>query len=417
MESKNSVDDFFADLLPKKPTKGEAEDDMVLACAPASSSDTAADKQQHNPVRSGQPMRPRDPIDEKALQKALRHMAENLKEVLEGMDKRLTELEGTCERISDSLSEIQERGQEDGKHVKERLGQLETSTREVQRGVQLLRDRQELADAQAELRKFSEAKAVEKDREDPKPADGAPASRSSEHSSKSEGASPAASAPSAPAAPPDPPQLPAPPAPAADPPQQYSQPQAAPAPQQQQQQQHYTPSPPPPPAPPQQQYASCGMQVSGPPPPPQHMPMPPAPASQPPPPPPPPSVPQQQQQQLYQHHHHHQAASQPPQPPQPGPQGPPGRGYASPSYQQQGPGPAIPNPKQHMPQVRPLRPPPARGGPREPSLPSEGGEKGGPWGRERLPCQPDAREPPPPLPLVNPAGGLWARSSRTLPRR
>jgi len=85
----------------------------------------------------------------------LKGFADGLKEVLESMNKRLSSLEESCANIADTLAELQDNEVERDVAVKNRLGELERSTREVQRGVQLLRDKQELADAQAELMKLS----------------------------------------------------------------------------------------------------------------------------------------------------------------------------------------------------------------------------------------------------------------------
>lgn len=56
--------------------------------------------------------------------------------------RRLGSLESSCEQITEKLSDLEDAGLERDKDLKSRLGELGAATRELQRGVQLLRDRQ-----------------------------------------------------------------------------------------------------------------------------------------------------------------------------------------------------------------------------------------------------------------------------------
>ncbi|BBN11542.1 protein MpFLOE [Marchantia polymorpha subsp. ruderalis] len=89
-----------------------------------------------------------------AVERTMKKYADNLLRVLEGMSGRLSQLESSTQRLEELYGEIRNdvvnnHGEVDGK-----LRSLENHILEVQRGVQLLRDRQELAEAQSQLAKL-----------------------------------------------------------------------------------------------------------------------------------------------------------------------------------------------------------------------------------------------------------------------
>ncbi|KAL2624071.1 hypothetical protein R1flu_008316 [Riccia fluitans] len=89
-----------------------------------------------------------------AVERTMKKYADNLLRVLEGLTGRLSQLESSTQRLEHLFGEVRKavgisHDETDGK-----LRSLENHVLEVQRGVQLLRDRQELAEAQSQLAKL-----------------------------------------------------------------------------------------------------------------------------------------------------------------------------------------------------------------------------------------------------------------------
>jgi hypothetical protein len=95
------------------------------------------------------------------VERTMKKYADNLLHVLEGMSGRLSQLEFNSQRIEHTVQEFKvesadKHGAADGK-----LRSLENMIREVQRGVQVLRDKQEIAEEQLKLAKLQLASKVE----------------------------------------------------------------------------------------------------------------------------------------------------------------------------------------------------------------------------------------------------------------
>ncbi|GAQ88616.1 hypothetical protein KFL_004450030 [Klebsormidium nitens] len=89
-----------------------------------------------------------------AVERTMKKYADNLLRVLEDMRGKLTQLERTTDRLESTVAELQNRSADQHGELDGRVRGLEHVLREVQRGVQLLRDKSELQEAQAELAKM-----------------------------------------------------------------------------------------------------------------------------------------------------------------------------------------------------------------------------------------------------------------------
>ncbi|KAI8006367.1 hypothetical protein LOK49_LG07G02222 [Camellia lanceoleosa] len=88
------------------------------------------------------------------VEKTMKKYADNLMRFLEGISSRLSQLELYCYNLDKSIGEIcfdlvHDHGEADSK-----LKSLEKRLQEVHRSVQILRDKQELAETQKELAKL-----------------------------------------------------------------------------------------------------------------------------------------------------------------------------------------------------------------------------------------------------------------------
>ncbi|KAG6542120.1 hypothetical protein Mapa_016472 [Marchantia paleacea] len=89
-----------------------------------------------------------------AVERTMKKYADNLLRVLEGMTGRLSQLESSTQRLEHLYGEIRNAVVNNHGEIDGKLRSLENHILEVQRGVQLLRDRQELAEAQSQLAKL-----------------------------------------------------------------------------------------------------------------------------------------------------------------------------------------------------------------------------------------------------------------------
>ncbi|CAA7410311.1 unnamed protein product [Spirodela intermedia] len=90
--------------------------------------------------------------------RTVKKYADNLMHALEGVSSRLSQLEGRTHKLESALDDLKltisnNNGSSDGK-----LKQLENIMREVQTGVQVLRDKQEIIEAQIQLAKLQASK-------------------------------------------------------------------------------------------------------------------------------------------------------------------------------------------------------------------------------------------------------------------
>ncbi|EFN57399.1 hypothetical protein CHLNCDRAFT_142823 [Chlorella variabilis] len=152
--------DFFADLLPKQPSNSQNgsqkppsfEDDVLVS--PTASSDQA--RASSSAAMSGGPMRKDTAKDlEGVVQAVFQRFSGSLQKILEDVDRRLESLENRTEHICQVVTDLQSVAGLREDAAKERLGGLEKTLREVHRSVQIIRDKQELAEASAELAKLA----------------------------------------------------------------------------------------------------------------------------------------------------------------------------------------------------------------------------------------------------------------------
>nr|CAB3478330.1 unnamed protein product [Digitaria exilis] len=99
-----------------------------------------------------------------AVEKCMKKYADNLLRSLEGITSRLSQLEIYCYKLERSIGELRSDVLRD--ESDHRLKSLEKHLHEVHRSVQILRDKQELAEAQKELAKFQLTQDISKKKED-----------------------------------------------------------------------------------------------------------------------------------------------------------------------------------------------------------------------------------------------------------
>ncbi|KAH9329622.1 hypothetical protein KI387_001730, partial [Taxus chinensis] len=92
------------------------------------------------------------------VERTMKKYADNLLKVLDGMSNRLSQLELINERLERSVGEMRADMEHDHNETGERFRILENHIREVHRTVQILRDKQEIAEAQTELAKLQLAR-------------------------------------------------------------------------------------------------------------------------------------------------------------------------------------------------------------------------------------------------------------------
>lgn len=99
-----------------------------------------------------------------AVEKCMKKYADNLLRSLEGITSRLSQLEIYCYKLERSIGELRSDVLRD--ETDHRLKSLEKHLNEVHRSIQILRDKQELAEAQKELAKFQLTQDTSKKKED-----------------------------------------------------------------------------------------------------------------------------------------------------------------------------------------------------------------------------------------------------------
>eukprot|EP00897_Mesotaenium_endlicherianum_P007545 jgi/Mesen1/6819/ME000035S06199 len=92
-----------------------------------------------------------------AVEQTMKKYADNLLHVLEDISGRLRHLESATARLETAVRDVQQQSGDSHGQVDGRIRSMENLLYEVQRGVQVLRDRQEIAEAQAELAKMQVA--------------------------------------------------------------------------------------------------------------------------------------------------------------------------------------------------------------------------------------------------------------------
>ncbi|XP_077227467.1 uncharacterized protein LOC143860618 [Tasmannia lanceolata] len=88
------------------------------------------------------------------VEKTMKKYADNLLRFLEGISGRLSQLEAYCYNLEQSIRELQSDLNRDHNESDMKLRSLEKHLQEVHRSIQILRDKQELADTQRELAKL-----------------------------------------------------------------------------------------------------------------------------------------------------------------------------------------------------------------------------------------------------------------------
>lgn len=87
------------------------------------------------------------------VEKSMKKYADNLMRFLEGISSRLSQLELYCYNLDKSIGEMRSDLNRDHGEQDSKLKSLEKHLQEVHRSVQILRDKQELAETQKELTK------------------------------------------------------------------------------------------------------------------------------------------------------------------------------------------------------------------------------------------------------------------------
>ncbi|XP_059663157.1 uncharacterized protein LOC132308892 [Cornus florida] len=88
------------------------------------------------------------------VEKTMKKYADNLMRFLEGISSRLSQLELYCYNLDKSIGEMRSELVRDHGDAESKLKSLEKHVQEVHRSVQILRDKQELAETQKELAKL-----------------------------------------------------------------------------------------------------------------------------------------------------------------------------------------------------------------------------------------------------------------------
>lgn len=88
------------------------------------------------------------------VERTMKKYADNLMRFLEGISSRLSQLELYCYNLDKTIGEMRSELVADHTEAETKLKSLEKHLQEVHRSVQILRDKQELADAQKELAKL-----------------------------------------------------------------------------------------------------------------------------------------------------------------------------------------------------------------------------------------------------------------------
>ncbi|KAL3686986.1 hypothetical protein R1sor_013295 [Riccia sorocarpa] len=89
-----------------------------------------------------------------AVERTMKKYADNLRRAVDGLTVRLSQLESSTQNLAHSLGDLRNVVVNNHGDTEGKLRSLENHILEVQRGVQLLRDRQELAETQSQLAKL-----------------------------------------------------------------------------------------------------------------------------------------------------------------------------------------------------------------------------------------------------------------------
>ncbi|RAL45055.1 hypothetical protein DM860_003814 [Cuscuta australis] len=99
------------------------------------------------------------------VEKTMKKYADNLMRFLEGISSRLSQLELYCYNLDKSIGEMRSELVSSNAEANSKLKSIEKNLQEVHRSVQILRDKQELVEAQKELAKLQLAQQKESSQE------------------------------------------------------------------------------------------------------------------------------------------------------------------------------------------------------------------------------------------------------------
>ncbi|XP_019194586.1 PREDICTED: mediator of RNA polymerase II transcription subunit 15-like [Ipomoea nil] len=140
-----------------------ASSNGTLHSDPAAASTSAKEFQKNRMTRSSMFTAPPYRLPEESsfnedvmvtVDMTMKKYADNLMRFLEGISSRLSQLELYCYNLDKSIGEVQSHMIRDHGAADTKLNSLEKNLQEVHRSVQVLRDKQELAEAQKELAKI-----------------------------------------------------------------------------------------------------------------------------------------------------------------------------------------------------------------------------------------------------------------------
>eukprot|EP00245_Coleochaete_scutata_P005927 TRINITY_DN19935_c0_g1_i1.p1 TRINITY_DN19935_c0_g1~~TRINITY_DN19935_c0_g1_i1.p1 ORF type:complete len:564 (+),score=119.23 TRINITY_DN19935_c0_g1_i1:102-1793(+) len=114
-----------------------------------------------------------------AVDKVMKKYADNMLLMLDGINGRLGNVEQSVHQMQSQVEQLQKTSADNHGEIDGHSRMLENMLREVQRSLQVLRDKQELAEAQAELSKLAKAASVGAGNEEPSLPASAPAQAAS----------------------------------------------------------------------------------------------------------------------------------------------------------------------------------------------------------------------------------------------
>lgn len=166
VNSKKKIEEIDFDIVPSydfQPIHPKVAEDITHITTPKSmySSEGYSSGEHTEPAKTRQENNraPYDLVTVEAVEHIMKQYTGNLLHALEGVSGRLSHLESTTRHLETSLGDLKmtvenNHGATDGK-----LRLLENHIREVQTGVQILRDKQEIAEAHSQLMKLQLSKS------------------------------------------------------------------------------------------------------------------------------------------------------------------------------------------------------------------------------------------------------------------
>eukprot|EP00250_Pteridium_aquilinum_P012509 c20767_g2_i1 orf=174-1391(+) len=113
-----------------------------------------------SPVRKDQSMERHNSLIVSAVERTMKNYADGVLRVLEGMSGRLSQLELTTQDLEHSITSLKGSVDDYHEHTGRNFNILNERVMEMHRGVQILRDKQDITEAHAQLAKLQTSKAL-----------------------------------------------------------------------------------------------------------------------------------------------------------------------------------------------------------------------------------------------------------------